>query len=133
MLSLLFLFFCHLEFFLPFCLLSFPPPCHKNASSSPYNVEVVSGWLRTNPHAREVLLQEISGSKVIDRPKTATCHQLENQQTKVHLMNVVLPVEYCPISITNGFPSKSGSSSIGECMSWYLYSCRKYLAQKFTL
>ena len=40
----------------------------------------------------------------------------------LHLMNVVLPVEYCPISITNGFPSKSGSSSIGECISWYLYS-----------
>ena len=49
------------------------------------------------------------------------------QNSKRHLMNVVFPVEYCPMSITKGFPSKSGSSSIGECMSWYLYSWTKDL------
>ena len=31
-----------------------------------------------------------------------------------YLMNVVLPVEYCPTNITIGRASKSGSSSAGE-------------------
>ena len=37
-------------------------------------------------------------------------------------MKVVFPVEYCPTSITSGFPSKSGSSSLGEWNSWKWYS-----------
>ena len=50
-----------------------------NASSSPYNVEVVSGWFRTNPHSREVLLQQIPDSNVMDRQRLLT--QFEGQIT----------------------------------------------------
>ena len=39
-----------------------------------------------------------------------------------YLMKVVLPVEYCPTSMTIGRASKSASSRTGEWKSWNWYS-----------
>ena len=44
---------------------------HHECIFSPYNVEVVSCWLRSDSHAREVLLEQIPEIKVMDLPLRA--------------------------------------------------------------